>query len=492
MRNNEKKTTEMYFTEHFPTDISQCFLYGAGQFGRACALILTEKFPLMRLTFIDKNAAKVNAEMDLPVVTPEQFFSQENLLPVVICIGEARGRNAVFQRFWTEDFPVDKIFSFSLVDLKLEDEISYEDGGYVLTNWRETLLGMPQSDYLSFCNIETFEGNAPTFPKIHHLSLEENGMFSLDKRDVVNVMPKLSVIVPVYQVSEYLDRCVKSIVEQTYENLEIILIDNGGTDECPEICDKWGRKDDRIRVIHKEHGLVASGRNRGLESSTGELITFCDSDDYLHPQACALAVSALLTLQCDMVEFGHQETRTDEISEKIDLAKVYVDTGEELSLGGMAYLHHFCMVWGKIFKRDILRGLYCREDRIIDDQFFLSAYLMRVTNVATLPSPLYYYYQRDDSYMSRPINLTRIQHIEALAERYFLFDEKYDSINPVLLCYSLHMFRLYRIEFSLSDCKKEADELLASLIQPLKEVILNAPFIRESAKNSFLKMLGNL
>ena len=91
----------------------------------------------------------------------------------------------------------------------------------------------------------------------------------------------ISVIVPVYNVEEYLDRCIESIVNQTYKNLEILLIDDGSTDNSYNICDKWAKKDNRIKVVHKENGGVSSARNVGLDVATGDYIGFVDSDDYI-------------------------------------------------------------------------------------------------------------------------------------------------------------------------------------------------------------------
>lgn len=93
--------------------------------------------------------------------------------------------------------------------------------------------------------------------------------------------PKITVIVPVYKVEKYFDKCVQSIVNQTYKNLEIILVDDGSPDNCPLMCDEWAKKDERIKVIHKENGGASSARNAGLDYATGEFIGFVDGDDYI-------------------------------------------------------------------------------------------------------------------------------------------------------------------------------------------------------------------
>ena len=91
----------------------------------------------------------------------------------------------------------------------------------------------------------------------------------------------ISVIVPVFKVEKYLDRCVQSIVDQTYRNLEIILVDDGSPDNCPAMCDAWAEKDNRVKVIHKKNGGLSDARNAGMAIATGELMGFVDSDDYI-------------------------------------------------------------------------------------------------------------------------------------------------------------------------------------------------------------------
>ena len=105
--------------------------------------------------------------------------------------------------------------------------------------------------------------------------------------------PLISVIVPVYKVEQYLDRCVQSIVDQTWKNLEIILVDDGSPDGCARMCDEWARRDARIRVIHKENGGLSDARNAGMAAATGESIGFVDGDDWIEPDMYRLLVEQM-------------------------------------------------------------------------------------------------------------------------------------------------------------------------------------------------------
>ena len=111
----------------------------------------------------------------------------------------------------------------------------------------------------------------------------------------------VSIIVPVYKVEPYLDQCVQSIVDQTYENLEIILVDDGSPDNCPAMCDAWAKKDDRVQVIHKENGGVSTARNTGLDTATGSYITFVDADDWLEPNAVEILLEQAVSTGADIV-----------------------------------------------------------------------------------------------------------------------------------------------------------------------------------------------
>ena len=121
-------------------------------------------------------------------------------------------------------------------------------------------------------------------------------------------MQKLvSVIVPIYNVENYLNKCIESIVNQTYPNLEIVLVDDGATDNCPEICDNWAKKDDRIKVVHKNNGGLASARNAGMNIMSGELFMFIDSDDYIDQDMIQCMVEGYKSYTVDIVCCGMQK-----------------------------------------------------------------------------------------------------------------------------------------------------------------------------------------
>ena len=121
----------------------------------------------------------------------------------------------------------------------------------------------------------------------------------------------ISVIVPVYNVEKYLDKCVQSIVNQTYKNLEIILVDDGSTDHCPALCDEWAKKDERIQVIHKKNGGLSSARNTAIDVISGEYVIFVDSDDWIDLDMIASMLEFAETNDADIVSGGFYFESTD-------------------------------------------------------------------------------------------------------------------------------------------------------------------------------------
>lgn len=142
----------------------------------------------------------------------------------------------------------------------------------------------------------------------------------------------VSIVLPIYNVEKYLDRCIKSVVEQTYKNIEIILVDDGSPDNCPNICNKWASIDSRVRVIHKTNAGLGMARNTGIENATGEYICFFDSDDYLNPNLIAECVDKMTYNNADFAVYGFCDVTEDEqfLCEYLPTASKTIFSGDEV------------------------------------------------------------------------------------------------------------------------------------------------------------------
>lgn len=236
----------------------------------------------------------------------------------------------------------------------------------------------------------------------------------------------ISVIIPVYNVERYLQECIESVINQTYRNLEIILIDDESPDQCGKICDNYAEKDRRIKVIHKKNGGAASARNEGLKIAKGEYLSFVDSDDYLAVDAYEKALEALKRNCADMVQFGFSsvfKTYSDDVI-VIPMESVY-DTE--------TYLKRYTSDWtcglacDKLFKRQLFDGIFYETGHRIDDEFFTYQGVMNAKKIAYIPEVLYFYRQRRSSAMNTPkvgeqILLDRLDYLKKrkgkISERY--------------------------------------------------------------------------
>lgn len=219
--------------------------------------------------------------------------------------------------------------------------------------------------------------------------------------------PLISVIVPVHNLEKYLVRCIESIIGQTYKNLEIILIDDGSTDTSGQIIDEFKKKDNRIKVIHKENGGESNARNTGLRMATGEYIAFCDCDDWMDLDMYETLAWELIQENIDMVASGWYK-ETDSSSQEIRNA-LPVDSRvfgrEEL----LKYLYMrdsyrgFAYMWDKLYKREILKDkdgnwiLFHEDLRLGGDVLYLAEVALNVKRAKYVDRAFYHYYQRDES-----------------------------------------------------------------------------------------------
>lgn len=191
---------------------------------------------------------------------------------------------------------------------------------------------------------------------------------------------KISVIVPIYNCERYLPECLKSIVNQSYKNLEIILVDDGSTDESSRICDEYALVDKRIKVIRQENKGVSAARNKGLEYATGELISFIDSDDTLDEDMYELLVRLLLEKEADVVHCGYKHIVGTEIRLVHDTKCIEVQDKEQALqclIGGRLFVGS---LWNKLYRREILDGIIFREDLKINEDILYNFEVFQKAN----------------------------------------------------------------------------------------------------------------
>lgn len=218
----------------------------------------------------------------------------------------------------------------------------------------------------------------------------------------------VSVVVPIYNVEKYLDRCITSIVGQTYRNLEIILVDDGSPDNCPRMCEEWAEKDDRIKVIHKANAGLGMARNTGIEHATGKYICFFDSDDYIAPFAIEKACTLAQENAAEIILFGMQTVNADGnvVRTMIPKAQKTVFRGDEVRWELLpdlidnrhvgANIRDMCFsAWSCLFSMELVRKTgwkFVSERELISEDSYSIIWLYQyVEAVAILPEACYFY-----------------------------------------------------------------------------------------------------
>ena len=230
----------------------------------------------------------------------------------------------------------------------------------------------------------------------------------------------ISIIVPIYKVEKYLEKCIQSIVRQTYANLEIILVDDGSPDLCPEICDMWEKKDSRIKVIHKKNGGLSDARNAGLSIAKGEYIGFIDSDDYIE---CDMYERLYIALKADNADLAicdyEKVTESGEVLTEASPIKSELFSGksglEKLTESGGV---HYLMVWNKLYTKEILEDIRFPVGKIHEDEFIIHKVFIKCARIVSIDYKAYKYVQRSGSIISGTKGVKTLDLIDAWCQRF--------------------------------------------------------------------------
>lgn len=306
---------------------------------------------------------------------------------------------------------------------------------------------------------------------------------------------KFSIIVPVYKTEKYLSDCIESIVNQTYNNLEIILVDDGSADNCPSICDEWALKDSRIKVIHKKNEGSVAARKTGFSQATGEYVGFVDSDDRIDRDMYKKIYDSVRKYHSDCVitqfyfSFADRNLKSDYLLDKSFYSRDDIEKSifPYMVFKGQYYRFGiFPNCWSKVFKREIVeKHIYDVDNRIRmgDDAAFVFPCLMECGSISFVDEPLYYYRQNLESMTAT--------YDAALPETYYLPYKAVLDKSELLgvdLSKQLSYYLLYMVNFTVRNEMLKSDRSDKGTKEVFEE-ILNNSFVRDSMKNIKLKIL---
>lgn len=270
-------------------------------------------------------------------------------------------------------------------------------------------------------------------------------------------MIKISIIVAVYNVEKYLDRCIKSILNQSFKEFELILVDDGSTDNSGIICNKYGKQDSRVKVIHKINGGVSSARNEGLKIAIGEYIGFVDSDDFINKYMYETLYENLIKNNADisMCNFDRVSYFSEEKQNYLDgNNEVIIYTKEEV----LSKLYDnekikFIVQWNKIYNKKLFLNLFYDIGKYHEDEFIIHKIIYNANKIVYSSNKYYYYFENNNSIMRKEFNINRVDIIEALDKRMKFFRDKHlvdleYKTQDLYLNYFIKYFYIVKFEFN--------------------------------------------
>ena len=248
--------------------------------------------------------------------------------------------------------------------------------------------------------------------------------------------PLVTIILPVYNVAKWLDTCMQSIVKQTYANLQIILIDDGSTDESPAICEHWAAEDSRINVVHQQNAGLSAARNTGLQLRKGEYVCFVDSDDYVEPDYVERMLDTALTEQADMVVCNIRKEDEDgnPVKEPDPAFEAKTFTYRQYMADALQSNWKHTVAWNKLYRSSIWDDFGYPVGKIHEDEFVIAQIIARCSRIVCIDDALYHYIQRGGSIMTKKYSIRNLDRIEALCERFrFLKSHGFENCLPTTI-----------------------------------------------------------
>lgn len=300
---------------------------------------------------------------------------------------------------------------------------------------------------------------------------------------------KISIIVPVYKVEQYLERCVKSLINQTYKNIEIILVDDGSPDQCPKMCDDYASEDSRIKVIHKKNGGLSDARNAGLDAATGEFIAFVDSDDWVEIDFIETLCKNAKKENADISIIGCTLVWDNGRKKPVSKDKGYYVFNKEKAIKEMLIQRKFeCMVCQKMYRKQIFDTVRFPVGKLYEDVAVSMPTFLRAKKVVVSGNHGYNYYQRNDSIVNSKFDERKLYFLECCQNiiKYSDKHEKmYDTEAHIFYLRALMMFALTLYQNSENE---ENTEYIEQEIKKNKKYIWNNMYL-ELRKKVILSLI---
>lgn len=306
----------------------------------------------------------------------------------------------------------------------------------------------------------------------------------------------ISVIVPIYNVEMYLKRCIDSILQQSYTNFELILIDDGSIDNCPKICDQYALQDNRIKVIHKKNGGLSDARNRGLNLAEGKYVTFIDSDDkvsryFLEYLYLAISNNDCEIAICDFINFSSE----NEINYDVVYNNGNTYSPEEMLWKIYSNCHHeyieSTVAWNKMYKKELFDDISFPIGKIHEDEATTYKLYWKAKKIVKIPCKLYFYFYNKDGIMNKKFNSNRLDYLEALNDRY----DFYNYLDKKELAdYTAKLLYIYIVDYGSLSYEKLSNyyEFRKKLIEHYKRYRLKLLLSNISVKCKFRIVLSYL
>lgn len=303
------------------------------------------------------------------------------------------------------------------------------------------------------------------------------------------MLPKVSVVVPIYNVEKYLRRCVDSLLIQTHSNLEIILVNDGSPDNCGMIIDIYEKKDSRIKATHKENGGLSDARNFGMQYVTGDFTIFVDSDDWLHKDMIQELVTCSIKHKADVVQSAFYYAYEDYL---LFDNRYHCKGDDPTILKNKALMRELVLndkvknfAWGKLYRTNLIKDIPFKKGVLFEDVFWAHKVMHRVKKFVLLHEPMFYYFQRSDSivanYTTRNLDI-----LKGLMERHKFIEQHYSALSnesyrmilkTSLIHYNL-MARNRKIDRD-GQCKREIQFYIKENHLKLKKAVNKNPQLKK-------------